>query len=75
MLHIGIGSNVRKSAFFDATLRDGATSFSVYKHMLIPGHFGDPEVEYDCLLHGVAMWDVAAQRQVELRGRDAGRLA
>lgn len=74
MFHIGIGPNLRKSAYFDATVRDGVRSFSVYNHMLIPGNFGDPEAEYDRLLNGVAMWDVAAQRQVELRGPDAGRL-
>ena len=40
---IGIGPNLRKSAYFDATVRDGVSSFFVYNHMLIPGHFGDPE--------------------------------
>ena len=73
--HIGIGPNLRKSAYFEATLRDGIRSFSVYNHMLIPGDFGDPQAEYDRLINGVAMWDVAAQRQVELRGPDAGKLA
>ncbi len=72
---ISIGPNLRKSAFFDATVQSGVQGFSVYNHMLIPGHFGDPDAEYDRLLNGVAMWDVAAQRQVELRGPDAGRLA
>jgi aminomethyltransferase len=72
---INIGPNIRKSAYFDATVADGVRSFSVYNHMYIPGHFGDPEGEYDRLLHGVAMWDVAAQRQVELAGPDAGALA
>lgn len=72
---IGIGPNIRKSAYFEATVRDGVQSFSVYNHMYIPGHFGNPEAEYDRLLNGVAMWDVAAQRQVALRGPDAGRLA
>ncbi|MEX1234888.1 MAG: glycine cleavage T C-terminal barrel domain-containing protein [Roseovarius sp.] len=72
---IAIGPNLRKSAYFDATVRDGVRSFSVYNHMYIPGHFGDPEGEYDLLLNGVTMWDVAAQRQVELLGEDAGRLA
>lgn len=72
---IGIGPNLRKSAYFDATVRDGVRSFSVYNHMLIPGHFGDPEAEYDRLINGVAMWDVAAQRQVQLDGPDAGKLA
>lgn len=71
---IGIGPNLRKSPYFDATVRDGVRSFSVYNHMLIPGHFGDPDGEYDALLNGVVMWDVAAQRQVEIFGPDAGRL-
>ncbi|MEM8848975.1 MAG: glycine cleavage system protein T [Pseudomonadota bacterium] len=70
-----IGPNIRKSPFFDATVADGVRSFSVYNHMYIPGHFGDPGAEYDRLIHGVAMWDVAAQRQVALEGSDAGRLA
>jgi glycine cleavage system aminomethyltransferase T len=43
--------------------------------MAIPGHFGDPDGEYDRLLNGVAMWDVAAQRQVQLDGPDAMALA
>ena len=72
---IAIGPNIRKSAYFDATVREGVASFSVYNHMYIPGHFGDPDAEYDRLLTGVAMWDVAAQRQVGLAGPDAGRLA
>lgn len=74
-LQISIGPNLRKSAYFDATVQSGVKSFSVYNHMLIPGHFGDPDAEYDRLLNGVAMWDVAAQRQVELSGPDAGKLA
>ena len=72
---ISIGPNIRKSAFFEATLREGVRSFSIYNHMLIPGHYGDPEAEYDRLLNGVAQWDVAAQRQVQIEGPDAGRLA
>jgi aminomethyltransferase len=72
---IAIGPNIRKSPFFDATVADGVASFSVYNHMFIPAHFGDPEGEYDRLIHGVAMWDVAVQRQVQLKGPDAGELA
>lgn len=69
-----IGANLRKSPYFDATLRAGVKSFSVYNHMLIPAHFGDPDAEYQRLMTGVAMWDVAAQRQVEISGSDAARL-
>jgi glycine cleavage system aminomethyltransferase T len=70
-----IGPNIRTSPYFEATVADGVRSFSVYNHMAIPGHFGDPEAEYDRLLNGVAMWDVAAQRQVQLEGPDAMVLA
>jgi glycine cleavage system aminomethyltransferase T len=71
---IGIGPNNRKSVYFDATVADGVKSFSVYNHMLIPAHFGDTQAEYNSLMNGVAMWDVAAQRQVEISGPDAARL-
>lgn len=73
-LHIGIGPNNRKSAFYEATMRDGAACFSVYNHMFIPAHFGAPEAEYDSLMNGVVMWDVAAQRQIEITGPDATQL-
>ncbi len=71
---ISVGPNLRRSPYFDATVADGVTGFSVYNHMLIPSGFGDPEAEYARLIDGVVMWDVAAQRQVELTGPDAGRL-
>jgi len=71
---IGIGSNIRKSPYFDATVSDGVSCFSVYNHMYIPVHFGDPAGEYKRLTEAVAMWDVAAQRQVEIAGPDASAL-
>lgn len=71
---IGIGANIRKSAYYEATLRAGVRCFSVYNHMFIPAHFGDPEAEYQRLIDGVVMWDVAAQRQVEITGPDAAKL-
>ena len=72
---IAIGCNVRKSPYFDATVEDGVRSFSVYNHMYAPSHFGDPEGEYRALMTGVVMWDVACERQVQLAGPDAERLA
>ena len=41
--NFGFGTQIRKSPFFDATVRWGATDFSVYNHMYIPRSFGDPE--------------------------------
>lgn len=68
-------ARLRPSPYYEATLADGVTAFTTYNHMLMPTSFGDPEAEYWRLLNGVAMWDVAVERQVELRGPDAGRLA
>lgn len=73
-LFVALGPNIRKSPYFDATLADGMVGVSVYNHMYLPGNFGDPEGEYNRLINGVAMWDVAAQRQVELCGPDATAL-
>lgn len=72
---IAVGCNLRKSPYYDATVADGVASFSVYNHMLIPAHFGNPAGEYQALIDNVVMWDVAAQRQVELAGPGAEALA
>lgn len=68
-------TRIRRSPFFEATVAAGAAGFTTYNHMLLPAGYGDPEGEYWRLRRGVSMWDVAAQRQVELRGPDAGKLA
>ncbi len=43
--------------------------------MLLPTGYGDPEGEYWRLLNGLAQWDVAAQRQVQVSDPDALTLA
>ncbi len=60
--------------FYDATLADGVQEFTTYNRMLMPTGYGDPQAEYWCLVNAVSMWDVAAQRQVELSGPDAACL-
>ena len=40
--NFGFGTQIRKSPYFDATVRWGARDFSVYNHMYIPRDFGDP---------------------------------
>ncbi len=75
MFHITPHTRVRRSPYFEATVGAGVASFTTYNQMLLPSGYGDPEGEYWRLVNGVSMWDVAAQRQVEIRGADAGRLA
>jgi glycine cleavage system aminomethyltransferase T len=67
----GFGTQIRKSPFFDATVRWGATDFSVYNHMYIPRSFGDPEQNFWNLVNNAILCDVAVERQVEISGPDA----
>jgi glycine cleavage system aminomethyltransferase T len=68
---IGFGTQIRKSPYFDATLRHGAQAFSVYNHMYIPRDFGDPVENYWNLVNAAILCDVAVERQVEVTGPDA----
>ena len=69
----GFGTQIRKSPYFDATLRSGATGFSVYNHMYIPRDFGSPEQNFWNLVSTAILCDVAVERQVEITGPDAAR--
>ena len=59
MAEIGPNTRVRLSPFYEATVMEGVTAFSPYNSMLMPTSFGDPAAEYDRLMNGVALWDVA----------------
>ena len=74
-LMLSVGARVRKSPFFSSARKAGLAAASVYNHMYMPTSYGDPAAEYDRLVNGVAMWDVAVERQVALKGPDALKLA
>ncbi len=67
----GFGTQIRKSPYFDATVRWGARGFSVYNHMYIPRDFGDPVQNFWNLVNDAILCDVAVERQVEVTGPDA----
>ena len=67
----GFGTQIRKSPYFDATVRWGAKDFSVYNHMYIPRDFGDPEQNFHNLINEAILCDVSVERQVEITGPDA----
>ena len=69
----GFGTQIRKSPFFDATVRWGAKGFSVYNHMYIPRDFGDPVQNFWNLVNDAILCDVAVERQVEITGPDAAK--
>ena len=71
--NFGFGTQIRKSPYFDATVRWGAKSFSVYNHMYIPRDFGDPVQNFWNLVNDAILCDVAVERQVEITGPDAAK--
>ena len=66
----GFGTQIRKSPFFNATVRWGAQGFSVYNHMYIPRDFGNPERNFWTLVNDAILCDVAVERQ-----RRAGKVS
>ena len=68
-------ARLRPSPFYNSTIEAGLVSVSLYNRMIVPTSYGDPEAEYWRLINGVAMWDVGCQRQVQLEGPDALKLA
>lgn len=71
---ISIGPRVRKSPFFDATVRYGAEAFTVYNHTYLPASYGDNVRDYWSLVNDVTLWDVTCQKQIQVTGPDASRL-
>ena len=69
----GFGTQIRKSPFFEATVKWGAKAFSVYNHMYIPRDFGDPEQNFWNLVETAILCDVAVERQVQITGKDASK--
>jgi aminomethyltransferase len=73
MEDFGFGTQIRKSPYFDATVKWGAKDFSVYNHMYIPRDFGNPEQNFWNLINDAILCDVAVERQVQVKGPDASK--
>jgi glycine cleavage system aminomethyltransferase T len=74
MFGITPSARLRPSPFYEATLKEGVCAFTTYNHMLMPTSYGKPLEEYWRLINGVSQWDVACERQVQIKGPDAGKL-
>jgi len=75
MAQITIGSRIKKSPFHAAAAAAGATHYTIYNRMYMPTSYGDTLGEYERLMTGVSIWDVGAERQVEIEGPDARAFA
>jgi len=74
MATIAPSRRVRRTPFSDGVEAAGVKGYTVYNRMLLPTVFRSVEEDYHHLKSAVQVWDVSVERQVELRGPDAGRL-
>ena len=65
---------MRRSPFWAHVEAAAPRGYLVYNHMLVATGFSTPEDDYHHLKSAVQIWDVGAQRQVEIDGPDAARL-
>jgi glycine cleavage system aminomethyltransferase T len=68
-------ARLRPSPFYEAAVAEGMVAGFVYNRMIMPTSYGNPEAEYWRIINGVSQWDVGVERQVQLKGPDAGVLA
>lgn len=74
MAVISTSRRLRRTPFSDGVEAAGAKAYTVYNRMLLATMFESVEADYRHLKDHVQVWDVSVERQVELRGPDAGRL-
>ncbi|WP_050522227.1 dimethylsulfoniopropionate demethylase [Pseudorhodobacter wandonensis] len=74
MATIAPSRRVRRTPFSAGVEAAGVKGYTVYNRMLLPTVFDSITSDYKHLKEHVQVWDVACERQVELRGPDAGRL-
>ena len=65
---------LRSTPYTDRIEAHGVSSYTVYNHMLLPASFKSLESDYHHLKEFVQVWDVAAERQVEITGKDSAKL-
>ena len=74
MALISPSRRLRRTPFSDGVEAAGVKAYTTYNHMLLPTVFESVEFDYHHLKNAVQVWDVACERQVELRGPDAAKL-
>lgn len=73
MAVISPSRRLRRTPFSDGVEAAGVKAYTIYNRMLLPTVFESVEADYRHLKDHVQVWDVSVERQVELRGPDAGR--
>tara|TARA_B100000073_G_scaffold135254_1_gene110887 strand:- start:171 stop:1307 length:1137 start_codon:yes stop_codon:yes gene_type:complete len=75
LIKIAKAKRLRSTPYTSRIEKQGVTAYTTYNHMLLPAAFEDSlEDSYYHLKEHVQIWDVAAERQVEISGEDAAEL-
>ena len=72
--YIAKSRRLRSTPFSSRIESQGLTAYTTYNHMLLPAGFEGIEKEYFHLKEHVQVWDVAAERQVQIAGKDSAKL-
>ena len=72
--YIAKARRLRGTPFSSRIESQGLTAYTTYNHMLLPAAFEGTEKEYFHLKEHVQVWDVAAERQVQIVGKDSAKL-
>jgi len=72
--YIAKSRRLRSTPYTSRIENQGVTAYTIYNHMLLPASFGNLEKEYFHLKEHVQVWDVAAERQVQITGKDSSKL-
>lgn len=71
-----IDTRVRKSPYWELSMQAGCWRASIYNRMYHPRGYVRPEdggmmKEYESLVNDVTLWNVAVERQIQVKGPDA----
>ena len=71
-----IDTRVRKSPYWELSMQEGCWRASIYNRMYhprgyVPREDGGMMVEYQSLVNDVTLWNVAVERQIQVKGPDA----
>ncbi len=72
---IALSRRLRNTPYTSRIEQFPVQAYTVYNHMLLPSRFRGLEEDYWHLRKSVQIWDVACERQVQLKGPDAAKLA
>ena len=75
MSQVQRGARNRRTPYHEAAQKHDPKGYTVYNHMYFPIRFDSFEAEFDALLNGVTLWDVAVERCLEIGGPDGFRFA